>query len=276
MMARPRGFSVVELCIVIAIIVLLLAILLPALSRVRETSRTALCLSNLRQIGQATLGYTNDHNRLLMPAAYRPGKNGVGGVESYATILHNLGYIRATPQDPTVLRSTSRDVFRCPSGIDDRPSVGPLTQNDPEGARFWRVTSNQSGVTIDTWFGINGATWFWDGLPARRIPNDVNLNDYSQGNYLQILRGASRVVLLFDGHWMNVAQTNKPERINARHGFRTQTNFMFCDGSAATYQTSKLPKDFASIAGNKIKSLTNRDTFNEQHPDPQWVFGSGN
>ena len=50
-MRGPRAFTLIELLVVIAIIALLIGILLPALSSARNSARTAICQSNLRQLG---------------------------------------------------------------------------------------------------------------------------------------------------------------------------------------------------------------------------------
>ena len=55
-----RGFTLIELLVVIAIVRLLIGLLLPALGHVRETSRRAVCLSNVRQLSLAAYSYSND------------------------------------------------------------------------------------------------------------------------------------------------------------------------------------------------------------------------
>jgi prepilin-type N-terminal cleavage/methylation domain-containing protein/prepilin-type processing-associated H-X9-DG protein len=60
MRRRPTAFTLIELLVVIAIIAILAALLLPSLSKAKESARRSACASNLRQITMATLMYTDD------------------------------------------------------------------------------------------------------------------------------------------------------------------------------------------------------------------------
>ena len=60
-MEKKKGFTLVELLVVIAIIALLMGILMPALSRVRQIAFRMVCGSNLSGIGKAMLIYANDY-----------------------------------------------------------------------------------------------------------------------------------------------------------------------------------------------------------------------
>src|ERR1700709_2672361 len=58
---QRRGFTLVELLVVIGIIGLLISILLPSLARARASARNVACLSNLKQIGVGFQLYANEY-----------------------------------------------------------------------------------------------------------------------------------------------------------------------------------------------------------------------
>ena len=57
MARKSTGFTLIELLVVIAIIAILAAILFPVFAQARENARQATCLSDMKQIGTATMMY---------------------------------------------------------------------------------------------------------------------------------------------------------------------------------------------------------------------------
>lgn len=101
---RPRGFTIIELMVVIAVIATLIAVLLPAAGRALEMARTTSCQSNLRQLTGAWVAYAADHRGMLVntntaPGCWVEGGNDVGSLQR--GLLYK--YLKNT------------DVYRCPS-----------------------------------------------------------------------------------------------------------------------------------------------------------------
>ena len=69
-MRSHHAFTLLELLTVIAVIGVLAGILIPVTSAVRNKARSTSCLSNMRQVGAASLLYLNDHKN--PPAFHQP------------------------------------------------------------------------------------------------------------------------------------------------------------------------------------------------------------
>ncbi len=88
MRAFPRGFTLIEMIVTIAIIGVLAALLLPAVSSARESARRAQCLCNLKQIALGLHNY--ESSSLVLP----PGKKGC----CWGTwLVYTLPYLEQTP-----------------------------------------------------------------------------------------------------------------------------------------------------------------------------------
>ncbi len=74
-MKRGHGFTLIELLVVISIISLLIAILLPSLSRARDQAKSVHCLARLKEIGNALATYENASGGMLPPARWYPDED---------------------------------------------------------------------------------------------------------------------------------------------------------------------------------------------------------
>jgi prepilin-type processing-associated H-X9-DG protein len=153
-MSRQRtAFSLVELLVVIGIIVLLIGILFPVISRVREQSKRTQCASNLRQIGVALHRYFNDFGAL--PA--RP----------FPLDLKNPHVLRYQhePQDVSELvlkYCSSKQILYCPDNPENR---------DP--SNWWPYLTGTIAVTYQFPFWLNrDHSWQIEYPDYKRLSSD--------------------------------------------------------------------------------------------------------
>jgi len=156
---RRKGFTLVELLVVIAIIALLMGILMPALSRVRQLAFRLTCGTNLSGIGKAMLIYANDYEDELPRAG---GRNATWGP------LAPNGYMAATRQaafgtnlDGSGGKATISSCFYLLVKYAEVTPKSFVCKGDSGTTEFKLADAGITGATelIDLWdFGTPGAT----------------------------------------------------------------------------------------------------------------------
>jgi prepilin-type N-terminal cleavage/methylation domain-containing protein len=107
---RAEAFTLVELLVVIGIIAILIAILLPTVNGARKRAAATHCMSNLRQIGQAFVMYSQENRGWIIPSYSMSGVTGGATVplEGWAPILDRDGTSRGEAEMKTPFTSARR------------------------------------------------------------------------------------------------------------------------------------------------------------------------
>ncbi|PYM10482.1 MAG: hypothetical protein DME18_16170, partial [Verrucomicrobia bacterium] len=105
--AKGTGFTLIELLVVIAIIGILASLLLPALSRAKDSAQLTADLNNVRQILLASHLYAGDNNDRL---AYPTWGGDLSGVDGWLYATINNGRIAGLPDSATPGSAAGADV----------------------------------------------------------------------------------------------------------------------------------------------------------------------
>ncbi|MCM8538043.1 MAG: type II secretion system GspH family protein [Lentisphaeraceae bacterium] len=231
-------FTLIELLVVVAIIGILSSILLPSLQRARDAAKTAVCLSNQKQVGVAVAMYATDFDENIPPA----GNQFVNalGAESYL----NAPRSSAFNNNLDVEIQVKFNVFNCPSGLSDKLSKHAISGNwdsidFPETLRPWRSASNglmnQAGGH-DSWFNTIGVGTFGDNTTNGWTYSNWRMNDTATETWpsLGLIVEQSRAAVLHDGTHHLHSHKGDGSRISARHNGYKKTNVLFYDGHVIT------------------------------------------
>lgn len=136
--AKRRGFTLVELLVVIAVIAILAGMLLPALQKARQSALAAACSSNVKQIGLATTMYAGDYED------YLPTFGGANDatIRMRPNFLSRLHPYVANGAFPKTGRGPG--VYYCPAGMDE--------------TCWWGIPGADRGLATSP---VTGYAWNW-------------------------------------------------------------------------------------------------------------------
>ena len=113
-----RGFTLIEILVVIAIIAILAALLLPALGRAKANGQRVSCLSNLKQLAAASQMYTADNEGRLVdnsPKGSQPAQRTNAWVLGDMSLAQEIGNAQFIRQGKLFPYANDVSLFRCPA-----------------------------------------------------------------------------------------------------------------------------------------------------------------
>lgn len=162
-MTKRKGFTLIELLVVIAIIAILMAILMPALNRVRRQARTTACLSHLKQWGLMFSLYCQDNDGYFFSGEVGGTRGSVmatinGVTKSWGTGSGGFWRLVMMPYSKTP------KMWLCPQAVKPLP-VGTI----PQGG--WTDKAWQVDGTVGS-YGLNG--WILNIKASKQAGNRMN------------------------------------------------------------------------------------------------------
>lgn len=216
MKKRPAtNFTLLELLVVVAVIALLAALLLPALNKAKVMAMRISCVSNLRQVGQQTMFYVDDHN------GYGP----IVGNYDFANILAGADIVGGgVASDQRANQKSIKGIYFCPAS---RLVPGCSTYKTS-----YNPTMSSTSIIVPGggWYGSSSGTEIY--TVTRRFPSinpgSVIVVEAPQGLFWGSVAGPN-----LNGGWPTEARANiywggSPSPYENHNGF---ANFLLKDCS---------------------------------------------
>ncbi|MBR1952716.1 MAG: DUF1559 domain-containing protein [Lentisphaeria bacterium] len=230
-------FTLIELLVVIAIIAILAAMLMPALSKARETAKTASCTSNIRQVGMAAITYGADTS--FYPPKFFVDASGkrIKGITwmgttygstdyepTWADFLMQMGYLpRSCQKKKSTRYVAAAGILKCPEN--SRETSGKCFLSDRDGY-LASYSANYPGYVYNAGCDSNDSS-----VEKFRGPGF----GHNTGMKVSRVRYPSSTMLFADGSYVALESNaiDYMNRIAKRHSNRI--NIVHCDGSVKLY-----------------------------------------
>ena len=269
---RVRGFTLVELVVVIGIIALLIGILLPALGKAREQARLVQCMSNLHQWGIGIQNYANQQSGLLPTDGLGDGNsqsdpwNWLYDPCVWANVIPPLvgspsydvwwnppaGYGPLTPTNTPQPGPGSNSIWVCPdadaaaprssaNGGTDQPALG-----DGRYTMFgWQDQARTSPSAVEAYW-----CYVWNSKLNDSLP--VNADGTPENPRMSQMRPASSIVLMVEKtmNYKEIPKYGFPQPATICRGKTAYTlftgrhtgggNLLFADGHVGYFKLGQI------------------------------------
>lgn len=293
---RPRGFTLIEVLVVVAIIALLVAILLPSLARTRAQARSALCESHLRQFGTGATVFSVEHQGRV--------PRGAGNATQFTWVqwmARMMGDKRSYRENYNRVPVERYEVFQCPARAETHPGrfldyiINGMDDRGP-------LDNNGAFSPTGRWIGVKGFTQ----IGRWKRPSDVvyvmdaahELDENEEGILLRTreniktIRNTNgvtpnvgwQIYESWAGYTLpafpeDITRDNRQPRVALRMHMKTASNAVYIDGHCAPVKPPRresalqISQYYMRVFGVLHAVQSNITSLAGSHPNQQHGLG---